>query len=100
MIKLEIISIDRCKYTIQNTQTGKTLVHSFEFYDLPQPLKVGDIIIMHKELLDPNYSGYSSTYSFGDLDDKSGRNVSSSKDIDAIAVLQGKKTIPLKRLYG
>ena len=55
---------------------------------------------MNYELLNPNYEGYSSNYTFGNLDNKYGRANLPLDDIDIIRVVQEDKEIYLKRLYG
>lgn len=100
MISLEIIKIEKWHYTLQDNNANKTYTKVLEFHDLSQPLKVGDKIAMHHQLLDPKHKGYGEFYAFGDMGNSAGRIVSSREDIDAIAVMQGDKITLLKRLYG
>lgn len=100
MVSLEIIKIEKSNYTLLDRNTNKTYTKVLEFYDLASPLKVGDKIAMHQELLDEKYSGFSWSYAFGNLENDAGRIVSSREDIDAVAVMQGDKITLLKRLYG
>ena len=100
MIQLQITKINKWQYVLKNVETNKEYVHTFEFHGLKKKLKAGDRIIMHKELLDPKYVGYSVDYTFGPVDDIYGRKVTSVNDIDAIGIKQGDVVTTLKRFYG
>jgi hypothetical protein len=99
MIKLRIASNTGYLYELED-ESNKKYSLNLEFFDLEEPLKVGNQIIMNYELLNPNYEGYSSNYTFGNLDNKYGRANLSLDDIDVIRVVQEDKEIYLKRLYG
>ena len=100
MIHLQITKINKWQYTLTDIQTNRNYVHSFEFSGLKRPLEVGDQIIMHKELLDVNYAEYSNHYTFGSINEIYGREITSTANIDAIGIKQGKDIISLKRFYG
>ena len=100
MVKLEVVNINKWQYTLKDTDTKQEIMKTLTFYGLKKPLKVGDQIIMHKELLDPAYYEYSTEYIFGPIDEVYGRKVTSIADIDAIGIKQGKDIITLKRFYG
>lgn len=55
---------------------------------------------MSEELLYENYEGYSTSYTFGNMDSKYGKKNVSENDIDVIKIVVDKKEIYLKRLYG
>ena len=99
MIKLRIASNTGYLYELED-ESNKKYSLNLEFFDLEKPLKAGNQIVMSYELLNPNYEGYSNTYTFGNLDNKYGRTNLSLDDIDVIKVIQEDKEIYLKRLYG
>ena len=100
MEKLKITNIQNNTYTLENEQTYLTYKFELKFFDLPNQLKVGDIIGMHKQLLNPNYVEYSTIYYFGSLDAPYGRKVKSKEDIDVIGIKTNCETIFLKRFFG
>lgn len=100
MVQFTVAKINKWKHTLLEMQTNKEYEMSLEFYGLKKPLKVGDQIIMHKELLDPAYREYSTHYIFGSIDEDYGRKIKSTSDLDAIGIKQGKDIITLKRFYG
>ena len=100
MVKLTVVNISKWQYTLKNVETNQEYVKALEFHGLKKPLKIGDQIIMHKELLDPEYHEYSNQYAFGPVDEVYGREVSSSADTDVIGIKQGNDIISLKRFYG
>lgn len=99
MVKLKIININNYNYELQNINDKKYNLN-LEFFDIKDNLKVGDYIYMSAELLNPEYAGYSTNYTFGDLKNKYGRKNLSTGDIDVIRIEKGKEKILLKRLYG
>ncbi len=99
MIKLRIASNTGYLYELED-ESNKKYSLNLEFFDLEEPLKVGNQIIMNYELLNTNYEGYSTNYTFGNLDNKYGRAELPLDDIDVIKVIQEDKEIYLKRLYG
>ena len=99
MIRLRIASNTGYLYELEDENNKKYLLN-LEFFDLEEPLKVGNQIFINPELLNTNYEGYSTNYTFGNLDNKYGRASLPLDDIDVIKVIQEDKEIYLKRLYG
>jgi hypothetical protein len=66
---------------------------------MEQP-KVEDVIYINKELLNPKYDGYSTSYTFGNLNSEYGKKDIAMDDIDVIKYVCNDKEIFLKRLYG
>ena len=100
MVKLEIIKIEENKTTLLREKTNETYEFELKFFDLKTPVKVGDIICMHKELLDSNFEEYSKSYYFGDINAVYGRKFNSTDDLESIIVQQGEDTTVLKRFFG
>ena len=99
MIKLRISNSNGYLYELED-ENNKKYSLNLEFFDLEEPLKVGNQICMSAKLLDSNYEGYSTSYTFGSLDSKYGRANLPLDDIDVIKVIEKDKEIYLKRLYG
>ena len=99
MIKLRISNSDGYLYELEDENSRKYKLN-LEFFDLEEPLKVGNQIFMSPKLLDSNYEGYSTNYTFGSLDNKYGKSNLPLDDIDVIKVIEKDKEIYLKRLYG
>ena len=91
MKTLEIINIDKFKYTLKDLE--KEYILNIEFANfLPE---VSDKIIIHEELLNIPY-----LLSFGPLDSIYGKNIQDKDDPDIIVIIHDDKKIYLKRLYG
>lgn len=99
MMKLRIASNTGYLYVLED-ESNKKYSLNLEFLDLEEPLKIGNQIYMNPELLDSNYDGYSTSYTFGNLDNMYGRANLPLDDIDVIKVVKEDKEIYLKRLYG
>ncbi len=99
MIKLKIVNIENYKYNLENEDKHNYVI-SLEFFDIEEKPKVGDYIYINKELLNSKYEGYSTSYTFGSLENKYGKEDISINDIDVIKVVLEKMEIYLKRLYG
>lgn len=99
MIKLQIINIKNYVYELKDTEEKKYIMN-LEFFDIKEKPKVGDYLYIASELLNAKYEGYSTFYTFGDLESKYGKENISPEDIDVIKVEMDKKEILLKRLYG
>lgn len=91
MKTLEIINIDKFKYTLKDLEKEYILNIEFAGYN---PV-VHDKIIMHEELLNILY-----LLSFGPLDSIYGKNIQDKDDQDIIVIIHDDKKIYLKRLYG
>lgn len=98
MLKLQIINKNNYIYELK--YDDKRYSMNLEFLDMEENLKEGDYIFFSEELLDSKYEGYSTSYTFGNLENKYGKNNISVDDIDVIKVLVAEKEIYLKRLYG
>ena len=90
MLKLKIININDYEYSLKDEEEHNYIIN-MEFFD------VDDI---NKELLNPKYDGYSTSYTFGSLENKYGKENIQMEDIDVIKVTLNNKEIYLKRLYG
>lgn len=99
MVKLKIINIKSYLYDLKD-EKGDKYILNLEFFDLAEKPKAGDYIYMKKELLDPKYDGYSTSYTFGSLESKYGKENITTDDIDVIKIVIDNKQIYLKRLYG
>lgn len=99
MIKLKIVNIENYKYNLEDEDKHNYVI-SLEFFDIGEKPKVGDYIYINKELLNSKYEGYSTSYTFGSLENKYGKEDISINDIDVIKVVLEKMEIYLKRLYG
>lgn len=99
MIKLEVIKIEDYFYEFKD-ENNVTYNLNLEFLDLEEPLHIGNQISMNSRLLDPKYEEYSTSYTFGNLDNKYGKENLTIDDIDVIKIIKDDKEIYLKRLYG
>ncbi len=99
MIKLVIKNIDNTIYKLIDDR-GLEYRLNLEFIGLDRELKINDIIEISMELLNSKSSSYSSFYTFGLLDDITGRDNVSMNDLDAIKLIINDEEIYLKRLYG
>ena len=99
MIKLVIKGIDNTIYKLIDDR-GFEYQLNLEFIGLDRKLKINDIIEISMELLNPKSSSYNAFYTFGLLDDITGRNNVSMNDLDVIKLIINDEKIYLKRLYG
>lgn len=99
MIKLVIKGIDNTIYKLIDDK-GFEYQLNLEFIGLDRKLKINDIIEISMELLNPKSSSYNAFYTFGLLDDITGRNNVSMNDLDVIKLIINDEEIYLKRLYG
>ena len=99
MIKLEIEKIENYIYALKD-ENGKLYNLNIEFFDVEENLKTGDFIFINEELLNKKYDGYSTSYTFGNLENKYGKSNILIDDIDVIKLITDDKEIYLKRLYG
>ena len=100
MEKLKIEKIDNYVYTLRNERNRKIYIFQMKFFDLEQPLMVGDYILMHAQLLDPEYKEYSTEYYFGGLDQPYGRKIESKDHPDLIGIKTQTNEMCLKRFFG
>lgn len=99
MVKLEIIGKDNYTYTLRDEKDNKYDLN-IEFLDIKSSPEIGDYIHISAELLNPKYAGYSTSYTFGSLENKYGKDNITLADIDVIKVVINNLEIYLKRLYG
>lgn len=99
MVKLEIVKNNNYEYILKD-ECGGIYDLSIGFWDIEYKPQIGDYIYMNEELLNPRYSGYSTGYTFGDLNSQYGKVITEKEDIDVIKIENDKIEIYLKRLYG
>ena len=87
-------------YTLESVNSYKKYKFLLNFYDLAEDVKVGNLIEMSEDLLNPNYEGYSKEYFFDSLNSKYGREIKTEQDVDLIKLITDKSLIMLKRVYG
>ena len=99
MTKLKIIKKEGFIYTLKDNKE-REYVLNIEFHDISKDPEVGDSISISAELLNTNYAGYSTCYTFGSLESEYGKTEIKLNDIDVIILETEDKEIYLKRLYG
>lgn len=99
MLTLEIINRKDYLYYLRD-ENGNKYTLNLEFFDISTQPKAGNMLYINKELLNPKYDGYSTSYTFGNLDNKFGKDNIQKNDIDVIKLLIGDEKIYLKRIYG
>lgn len=99
MKKLEIENKKNYEYILKD-EYGNTYNFNFEFWDIENNPQIGDYIYMNEELLNPKYEGFSTFYTFGNLENKYGKDNILKDDIDVIKIVTDGLEIYLKRLYG
>lgn len=99
MKKLIIKNIDNTIYKLVDDK-GLEYELNLEFIGLDKELKINDSIEISMELLNPRSSSYSAFYTFGKLDDITGRSNVSIDDNDVIKLIIDNEEIYMKRLYG
>ena len=96
MVKLKIININDYEYSLKDEEEHNYIIN-MEFFDVDENPRIGDYIYINKELLNPKYDGYSTSYTFGSLENKYGKENIQMEDIDVIKVTLNNKEIYLKR---
>lgn len=99
MVKLKIMNIDKYTYNLKDAKENNYTLN-LEFFDVEENPKIGDYIYISAELLNPRYEGFSTSYTFGSLENKYGKDNINLTDIDVIKVVTNNLEIYLKRLYG
>jgi len=99
MIKLKITNKDNYIYNLKDEKENDYILN-LEFFNINENIKDGDYIHISAELLNPRYAGYSTSYTFGNLNNKYGKDNFESIDIDVIKIEKNEKEIYLKRIYG
>ena len=99
MIKLQIVNRNDYEYHLKD-EHGHDYIFIIDFFDIDEKPKNGDFIYINSELLNPKYEGYSTNYTFGNLESKYGKENISIDDIDVIKIITDNTEIYLKRLYG
>lgn len=98
-MKLSIMKVDEYLYYLEDEMHNQYTLN-LEFLDIDTVLKSGNFIYMNEKLLDKNYEGYSTNYTFGNFENQYGKANISLEDVDVIKVEIEDKEIYLKRLYG
>ena len=99
MKELKIMEKDNFVYRLED-ESGQVYTLNLEFFDIEEKPEVGYCIWMRDELLDSKYEGYSVSYTFGNLENRYGKENISLDDVDVIRYVFENKEIYLKRLYG
>lgn len=99
MIKLEILNINNYEYKLKD-EKGNYYNLNLDFLDINKKPEIGDYMYVKEKFLDPNYEGYSTSYTFGSLENEYGKENIVLDDIDVIKIEIDKLEIYLKRLYG
>lgn len=99
MIRLEIVNKNNYEYNLKDN-SGNNYILNLDFFNIKEKPKIRDYIYMCAELLNPEYDGYNTSYTFGSLENKYGKESIAIDDVDVIKVVIDKKEIYLKRLYG
>jgi len=100
MRKLIVKDITEGKYTLQDIKTKITYEFYLTFYDIEEPVEVGDYIGFQMQLLDKRYGEYSIFYTFGGINRFEGREINLNKDTDLVFLDTKNKSYMLKRLWG
>lgn len=98
MVKLLVCKIENNNYTLLDEE-GTQYQFVLNFFDLQKKPNIGTVILMHQELLNPEYEEYNTTYSFGPLDQPYGRSVT-PESVDFIAIKTDNVITNLKRFFG
>jgi len=99
MIKLQVIDNNNWQYNLID-ENGRKYNICLNFCDIESQPESGDIIYISEKLLNAKYEGYSTSYTFGDLESIYGKEKIQIDDIDIVKLVIGKREIYLKRLYG
>ena len=100
MVRLIIKKTDNGFYELEDDNENIYKLH-LNFLDIIENLDKEDAIYMPEKLLDKNSKLFCSSYNFGDIKSKYGREILSLEDSDeVIKVVKNHKEIYLKRLYG
>lgn len=99
MKKMIVKSKNKYLYTLIDDE-NKEYIFNLEFLDINDKVQKGNIIYINDELLNSNYEGYSTNYTFGSLESCYGKENIQLDDIDVIKLIIKEKEIYLKRLYG
>ena len=99
MIKLKVEKINQYEYELKDENEKKYNLN-LEFCDINESLEVEDIVYINEKLLDKKYEGYSTSYTFGNLESKYGKEIKNLNDIDVIKIVKKDDEVYLKRIYG
>lgn len=95
MHKLVIDKVIGYNYHLKD-ENARVYDLNIEFYDLENPVKVGDSLYIYEELLKEK----NMLLSFGPLNSEYGRKISSSSDKDIVVLISNDEELYLKRYYG
>lgn len=100
MVKLEIKQINNeIELFLADNKTGKGYKLLLEIFGDVKP-QVGDILVLHEDLLNPNSECYSQPYFFDCLESEYGRDVEALQDNEKLALLRKENKWGFKRVYG
>ena len=99
MIKLKIMNKSKYIYNLKD-ENDNNYEFNMDFLDMEEKPEIGDYLYMSDELLNPKYDGYSTSYTFGNLENIYGKENIKIDDVDVIKIKTYKSEIYLKRLYG
>ena len=99
-VVLTVKEVDNYNYLFIDEKNNKEYKLNIEFVGKDIDLKIKDTIVLSSKLLDEKYEEYSTSYTFGDLDEISGRKVIEENKQDIILVITNNEKHFLKRLYG
>ncbi len=99
VVKLRIVEIDGYSYELLDSNNQRYRLN-LEFVDIFEQPNEDDFIVLDDCLLNPNYKEYSTSYTFGPIDSKYGRENVTQADPDFAVLIVDDEEIILKRLYG
>ena len=102
IIRLRVSNIQEFNYTLID-KDEKEYTISIEFYDLEDPVIIGDYLYISNKLLDKKYEEYSNFYYFGPMNKQYGKSLRNKDTLetDIIAIKKaGQKNVFLQKYYG
>ena len=100
IVVLTVKEVDNYNYLLIDEKNNKEYKLNIEFIGENIDLKLKDSIVLSSKLLDEKYKEYSTSYTFGNLDEITGRKVIKKNKQDVILVITNNEKYYLKRLYG
>ena len=99
-VVLTLIKSDNYDYYFKDEKNNHEYKLNIEFSKVNINLTPKDSIVLSYELLDKKYEEYSTSYTFGELEDVTGREIKKENQKDIILIIENNKKHYLKRLYG
>ena len=100
MVELKIIEKQDRTFTLENLETKERFEFQIKFFDLDKEVVIGDVLMMHEELLNKGYKEYSKKLQFGALDAPYGRKIESRDHKDLLCIKKNGQEFWLKRFFG